>query len=62
MQIVVLANDFTSKNSKIFLTNFKNQSKVENLLSFCSKLCFYSTKVTNIMNEYKMQTNYQFYQ
>jgi len=52
MQIVILANDFTSKNSKKNLTNFKNQSKVENLLSFCSKLCFYSTKVTDIMYEY----------
>jgi len=58
MQILILANDFTSKNNKKFLTNFKNQSKVENLLSFCSKLCFYSTKVTDIMYEYYIQANY----
>jgi hypothetical protein len=37
MQIVVLANDFTIKNSKYFLRRFKNQIKVENLLSFYSK-------------------------
>jgi hypothetical protein len=61
MQIVILANDFTSKNSKKKLTNFKNQSKVENLLSFCSKLCFYSTKVTDIMYEYYIQGYYLFY-
>jgi hypothetical protein len=58
MQIVILANDFMSKNSKKNLTNFKNQSKVENLLSFCSKLCFYSTKVTDIMYEYYIQAYY----
>ena len=58
MQILILANDFTSKNSKKILTNFKNQSKVENLLSFSSKLCFYSTKVTDIMYEYYIQANY----
>jgi hypothetical protein len=62
MQIVVLANDFTIKNSKYYLTNFKNQSKVENLLSFYSKKKIYSTKATKIKDNTNKQCQYQFFQ
>jgi len=55
VQIVVLANDFLTKNSKYFLRRFKNHIKVENLLSFCLNLLIYSTKVTLIKDEYNRQ-------
>jgi len=39
VQIVVLAKNFTTKNNKYFLRTFNKWGKVENLLSFCSKIC-----------------------
>jgi hypothetical protein len=46
MQVVVLAKNFTTKNNKYFLRTFNKRGKVENLLSFCLKICNNSTKAS----------------
>jgi len=56
MQIVVLARNLTTKNNKFFLRTFKNVSKVENLLSFYSKIWIYLIKVADIKDEFKTQS------
>jgi len=48
---VVLAKNFTSKNSKYFSRTLMKLSKVENLLLFYLKLSFCFVKRTNILYE-----------
>jgi len=53
--IVVLAKNFTTKNNKYFLRTFNKWVKVENLLSFCSKICNNSIKASIKKDDIKTQ-------